>query len=46
LEKKVRLFSKHCEEVEQKKFDLEQWKQRQQKFETRQEYRLSDWNSN
>jgi hypothetical protein len=24
LEKKVRLFSKHCEEVEQKKFDLEQ----------------------
>jgi hypothetical protein len=38
-EEKVREFSKQCKKFEEKRFQLEQWEQKQQQFEAYQEYR-------
>jgi len=38
-EENVREFSKQCKKLEEKRFQLEQWEQKQQQFETYQEYR-------
>jgi len=38
-EEKVREFSKQCKKFEKKRFQLEQWEQKQQQFEAYQEYR-------